>query len=66
MLGGTASQVEIYAAAQTVAIVPEIFAMSFSSLLLLTLSRLISAGNVIEAKNISSDGMRCYRAYLYP
>ncbi len=58
MLGGTANQAGIYAAAQTLAVVPEIFAMSFSPLLLSTLSRLISAGDASQAMDISSDAMR--------
>ena len=58
MLGRTANDVGIYSAAQSLAVVPGIFAMSFSPLLLSTLSRLISAGDMSHAKDFSLDAMR--------
>jgi O-antigen/teichoic acid export membrane protein len=58
MLGGTAGEAGIYGAAQNLSIIPGIFAASFSPLLLSTLSRLISGGDVASAKVIASDAMR--------
>ena len=58
ILGGTANEAGIYSAAQGLAVVPGIFAASFSPLLLSTLSRLITAGDVSQAKTISLDAMR--------
>ena len=57
-LGATASQTGIYGAAQTLTIVPGLFALSFSPLLLSTLGRLTRAGDVAHAKDMSSDAMR--------
>jgi O-antigen/teichoic acid export membrane protein len=58
MLGGTAGEAGIYGAAQNLSIIPGIFAVSFSPLLLSTLSRLISGDDVASAKVIASDAMR--------
>ena len=64
MLGATANQAGIYAAAQSLAVIPGIFAMSFSPLLLSTLSRLTSGGDVGQARNISSNAMRLVIIFL--
>jgi O-antigen/teichoic acid export membrane protein len=58
LLGGTASEVGIYGAAQALAIIPTIFAMSFAPLLLSTLSRLVGAGDIEQAKEVAFHGMR--------
>jgi O-antigen/teichoic acid export membrane protein len=57
-LGGTAEQAGIYGAAQTVALVPGIFALSFSPLVLSTLSRTLRAGDTRQAKEIGRNAMR--------
>jgi len=53
MLGATTDQAGIYAAGQALAVVPGIFAMSFSPLLLSTVSGLIRCGDIDAAKKIS-------------
>jgi len=58
MLGGTSGEAGIYGAAQNLSIIPGIFAVSFSPLLLSTLSRLISSGDFNRAEQMSSDAMR--------
>jgi O-antigen/teichoic acid export membrane protein len=58
MLGGTTDQAGIYAAGQALAVVPSIFAMSFSPLLLSTVSSMISSGDLNGAKKISLQAMR--------
>jgi O-antigen/teichoic acid export membrane protein len=58
VLGGTAAHAGIYGAAQNLSIVPSIFALSFSPLLLSTLSRTLRAGNESGAREMSRDAMR--------
>jgi O-antigen/teichoic acid export membrane protein len=58
MLGGTAQQAGIYGAAQNLSILPGIFAISFSPLLLSTLSRMLSAGEAGPAKAMGRNAMR--------
>ena len=58
ILGGTANQAGIYGAAQNLAIIPSIFAFSFSPLLLSTLSRMLREGYDQEAKELGRDAMR--------
>ena len=58
ILGGTADQAGIYGAAQNLAIIPSIFAFSFSPLLLSTLSRMLREGDGPGAKDLGRDAMR--------
>ena len=58
VLGGTVAQAGIYGAAQNLALVPGIFALSFSPLLLSTLSRVLREGEVTLAREMSRDAMR--------
>jgi O-antigen/teichoic acid export membrane protein len=58
ILGGTADQAGIYGAAQNLAIIPSIFAFSFSPLLLSTLSRMLREGDDQGAKELGRDAMR--------
>ena len=58
VLGGTAGQVGIYGAAQHLSLVPSLFALSFSPLLLSTLSRTLYTGNDDRAKAIGRNAMR--------
>jgi O-antigen/teichoic acid export membrane protein len=57
-LGGSSSQAGIYGAAQNLAVVPGIFAVAFSPLLLSTLSRLNGTEEKGLAKQIGSDAIR--------
>ena len=57
-LGGTAEQAGIYGAAQNLSLAPGIFALSFSPLLLSTLSRILRAGDHQRARGIAHDAMR--------
>ncbi len=57
-LGGTAEQAGLYGAAQNLALVPGIFALSFSPLLIGTLSRTLSLGQDHLARQIGRDAMR--------
>jgi O-antigen/teichoic acid export membrane protein len=58
ILGGTAQQAGIYGVAQNLSILPGLFAMSFSPLLLSTLSRMLSAGEAGPAKAMGRNAMR--------
>jgi len=58
VLGGTAEQAGIYGAAQNLSLVPGIFALSFSPLLLSTLSRVLRAGDNHLAGEMSRNAMR--------
>lgn len=58
ILGGTATQAGLYGAAQNLSLIPSIFAVSFSPLLLSTLSRTLSTGDRDLAKSISCNAMR--------
>lgn len=64
VLGGTAEQAGIYGAAQNVSLVPSIFALSFSPLLLSTLSRTLRAGDDRRAREMGRDAMRVVIALL--
>jgi len=57
-LGGSAADTGIYAAAQNLAIVPGIFALSFSPLLLASLTRTIHDGDERRARELARDAMR--------
>ncbi len=58
VLGGTAAQAGIYGAAQNLSLVPGIVALSFSPLLLSTLSGMVHTGNSDQAKEMSRSAMR--------
>jgi O-antigen/teichoic acid export membrane protein len=56
--GGTAQDAGIYGAAQNLAILPNLFTMAFTPLLFSTLSRMLSAGEVVQAKAIGRTTIR--------
>lgn len=58
ILGGTADQAGIYGAAQSLAIIPAIFSLSFTPLLLSTLSRMLREGDERGAREMGRDAMR--------
>jgi len=58
VLGATAAQAGIYGAAQNLSLVPGIFALSFSPLLLSTLNRVLGTGDTRLAKAMSRNAMR--------
>ena len=58
LLGGTAADVGFYGTAQNLSLIPSLFTLAFVPLLLSTLTRLLYAGNLPAAKNLSQDGMR--------
>ena len=58
ILGGTADQAGIYGAAQSLAIIPAIFSLSFTPLLLSTLSRMLREGDDRGARELGRDAMR--------
>lgn len=57
-LGQAAGEVGVYGAAQNIALIPGIFAMSFSPLLLSTLIRTLKHGSVKRSKEMARDAMR--------
>jgi O-antigen/teichoic acid export membrane protein len=58
VLGGSAEQAGIYGAAQSLSLVPGIFALSFSPLLLSTLTRLLLSGEADAAHKMGRDALR--------
>jgi len=58
ILGGTTAQAGIYAAAVNLAVVPGIFSLSFSPLLLSTLSQLLASGQEDSARNLARESLR--------
>ncbi len=58
ILGGTTAQVGIYAAAVNLAVVPGIFSLSFSPLLLSTLSNLLASGEEASARELARNSLR--------
>jgi len=58
VLGGTAAQSGIYGAAQSLSLLPGLFAWTFSSLLLATLSRLLAEHAQERARELARDAMR--------
>jgi len=58
VLGGTAAQSGIYGAAQSLSLLPGLFAWTFSSLLLATLSRLLKEQAQERARDLARDAMR--------
>jgi len=57
-LGGTVEQAGIYGAAQGLSLLPNIFALAFSPLLLSTLSRVLHAGDTNLARELSRHALR--------
>ncbi len=57
-LGGTIEEVGIYGAAQNLSILPGLFGLSLSPLLLSTVSRLLSEGKIAHAKDLGRGAMR--------
>lgn len=57
-LGETAAVVGVYNAAQSLSVVPGLFALSFSPLLLSTLTRLLRDGDEQHAKAMARDSLR--------
>lgn len=58
ILGGTVEQAGVYGAAQNLAGVPGIFALSFSPLLLSTLNRTLRSGEFEQAQKIGRNAVR--------
>ncbi|MEM9266822.1 MAG: oligosaccharide flippase family protein [Cyanobacteria bacterium P01_F01_bin.13] len=58
LLGGSAEQSGIYGAAQNLAFIPTILSISFSPLLLSSLSRLLAAGELSQAKQLTRQSLR--------
>ncbi len=58
ILGGTTAQAGIYAAAVNLAVVPGIFSLSFSPLLLSTLSNLLASGQEASARELARESLR--------
>ncbi|MEM8504165.1 MAG: oligosaccharide flippase family protein [Cyanobacteria bacterium P01_D01_bin.1] len=58
VMGGSAEQSGIYGAAQNLAFIPTILSISFSPLLLSSLSRLLSAGDLTAAKQLARHALR--------
>jgi O-antigen/teichoic acid export membrane protein len=57
-LGASAEQAGNYGAAQSLSLVPGILAMSFSPLLLSTVTRMLHGGEAEEARTLGRDAMR--------
>lgn len=58
ILGGTIDQAGFYGAAQNLTIIPAIFSLSFSPLLLSSLSRALRDGNTVHSQTLARDGIR--------
>jgi O-antigen/teichoic acid export membrane protein len=58
ILGGTARDAGIYSAAQSLSLLPGLFSLTFSSLLLATLSRYLADRQPDRAKDLVQDAMR--------
>lgn len=58
LLGRTVATVGFYGTAQSLSSIPSLFTLAFVPLLLSTLTRLLSSGNLETAKTLSRDGMR--------
>jgi O-antigen/teichoic acid export membrane protein len=63
-LGGTAVAAGIYGAAQQVALLPNLFGLSFAPLLMATLARLLRRGKLEEARQTAGDAMRAVMLLL--
>lgn len=64
VLGGTAKQAGIYGATQNLSVVPGIFALSFSPLILSVLSRALRDGDSHTVRRLSRDAMRMVMGLL--
>ena len=64
IMGGTVAQVGVYGAAQNLAFVPGVFALSFSPLLLSTLNSSLQKGELVSAKQIGLNSVRLVVALL--
>jgi len=64
LLGGSAEDAGIYGAAQNLSLVPGIFALSFSPVLLAVLSQTLRAGDEARAKALAKDAMRLVAVLL--
>ena len=64
ILGGTVAQAGVYGAAQNLAFVPGIFALSFSPLLLSTLNSTLRRGDLAVAKRLGFNSVRTVIALL--
>ena len=64
ILGGTTAQAGLYGAAQNLAIVPGIFALSFSPVLLSNLSRLLREGNREQVQKTGANALRITASLL--
>lgn len=64
ILGGTVAEAGVYGAAQNLAFVPGIFALSFSPLLLSTLNSTLRSGDLTQAKQIGQNSVRTVIALL--
>lgn len=58
MLGGSTAQSGLYGAAQNLAIIPGIFALSFAPVLLANLSRMVRAGETAQIAKMGRDALR--------
>ncbi|MDB9529346.1 oligosaccharide flippase family protein [Oscillatoria sp. CS-180] len=58
LLGGSAEESGLYGAAQNLAFIPTILSISFSPLLLSSLSRLLAAGELVQAKELARHALR--------
>lgn len=63
-LGGTAIAAGIYGAAQQVALLPNLFGLSFAPLLMATLARLLRRDKLDEARETARDAMRAVMLLL--
>lgn len=64
LMGASTDVVGFYGAAQNLAILPSIFAMSFSPLLVSTLAGMLQKGETAEAKIIMRDSWRILLAFV--
>jgi O-antigen/teichoic acid export membrane protein len=64
ILGGTSAEAGIYGAAQSLSSGPGLFALSFSPLLLSTLSRALRGGDTWLARDVGRDAMRAVLGLL--
>lgn len=64
IMGGTVAQAGVYGAAQNLAFVPGIFALSFSPLLLSTLNSSLRREELADAKQIGANSIRLVIALL--
>ncbi|ULA64035.1 MAG: Membrane protein involved in the export of O-antigen and teichoic acid (Modular protein) [Nitrospira sp.] len=63
-LGGTIEEVGVYGAAQNLSILPSLFGVALSPLLLSTVSRLLSDGKIAQAKDMGRGALRVVAGLL--